>query len=105
MRCTGPRSGPCAEGDCLLDRADGVGADLRSVRDPALVLRHEPQGLEVAAGALAHSDKRLGSRSEALRFRVESRYRLLVEGLASREAAELLDEPPIRAAVRGATRT
>ena len=70
------------------------GRDLAS-----LVVRDEPQGLQIAAGELADGGERLGSGSEVEGFRVEPRHGLLVEALAPREASQLLDQLGVGAAV------
>ena len=62
----------------------------------------EVQGLQVPAGELADRREQLGSSSEIQGLRVESRHRLLVEGFAPPEAAELLDQLAVGPAVGGA---
>jgi hypothetical protein len=52
----------------------------------ALVLSQEAQGVEVVLAKRADRCKRLGSRSEVQRFRVEIGHRLLVEALSPRSA-------------------
>lgn len=69
---------------------------------PPLMLRDEAQGLQVATGERAHGGERLGSGSEVEGFRVQPRHRLLVEALTPREAAQLLDQLGVGAAVRRA---
>jgi hypothetical protein len=65
----------------------------------ALVVREESQRRQIAADELTVGCERLGSRSEVEGFRVEPRHRLLVEALAPRVAAQLLDQLGVGAAV------
>lgn len=67
-----------------------------------LVSCDEAQGLQIAAGERADGGERLGSRSEVDGFRVEPRQGLLVEALAPRKAAELVDQLGVGAPIRGA---
>jgi len=54
----------------------------------ALVVRDQPQSLEIPLAELADSGERLGSGSEVEGFRGEAGHGLLVEALAAREAPE-----------------
>jgi len=68
----------------------------------APMVRYEAQGLEIAAGELAHGRERLGGRSEVGGFRVEPGHRLLVESFTPHEAAQLLDQLGVGSPVGGA---
>src|SRR5690606_5108258 len=61
-----------------------------------LVIRHEPEGQQIALAQLSNGRKRLGSRSEVQRFRVEVDEGLLVIGFTPGNPPKLLHELAVR---------
>jgi hypothetical protein len=58
----------------------------------SLIGRHQPQSLQFMPSQFAYRSKELGSSSEVDGFRIQFRYRLLVEGGHLAETPHFLDQ-------------